>query len=106
MIRSGRSGDRTLRAMSVAVDLDDLQAKTAEYRWAYLLTVRDDPRPHVVAVSPAWVDGALVMSVGRGSAPQRRGAILDHAVLSAGRFVGLQPDRRRRRPRSTTTSSR
>ena len=54
--------------MSVTVDLVDLPATTAEYRWAYLLTVRDDARPHVVAVSPSWVDGALVASVGRGSA--------------------------------------
>ena len=54
--------------MSVPVDLDDLEATTAEYGWAYLLTVRDDARPHVVAVSPTWVDGALVAAVGRGSA--------------------------------------
>jgi hypothetical protein len=54
--------------MSVAVGLDELRSKSAEYGWAYLLTVRDDLRPHVVAVSPTWTDGALVMSVGRGSA--------------------------------------
>jgi hypothetical protein len=54
--------------MSVAVDLADLQSQTAEYGWAYLLTVRDDARPHVVAVSPSWVGGALVAPVGRGSA--------------------------------------
>jgi hypothetical protein len=54
--------------MSVAVGLEDLPDKTAEYRWAYLLTVRDDSRPQVVAVSPSWVGGALVMSVGEGSA--------------------------------------
>lgn len=54
--------------MSVAVDLEDLREKSAEYAWAYLMTVRDDLRPHVVAVSPTWADGALVMEVGRGSA--------------------------------------
>ena len=54
--------------MSIAVELTDLQRKTAEFRWAYLLTVRDDLTPHVVAVSPSWVDDALVMSVGKGSA--------------------------------------
>ena len=54
--------------MSIAVELSDLQAKSAEFRWAYLLTVRDDLTPHVVAVSPSWVDDALVMSVGTGSA--------------------------------------
>ncbi len=54
--------------MSVVVGLDELEAKTAEYGWAYLLTVRDDARPHVVAVSPSWVDASLVMGVGRSSA--------------------------------------
>jgi hypothetical protein len=54
--------------MSVVVGLGELEAKTAEYGWAYLLTVRDDSRPQVVAVSPAWVANSLVMSVGRGSA--------------------------------------
>ena len=54
--------------MSVAVELDDLQATSASYGWAYLMTVRDDLRPHAVAVSPTWADGALVMAVGRGSA--------------------------------------
>ena len=54
--------------MSVAVGLADLRATTAEYGWAYLLTVSDDARPHVVAVAPSWVGEALVMAVGRGSA--------------------------------------
>jgi hypothetical protein len=54
--------------MSIAVALSDLQEKTHEFGWAYLLTVRDDLTPHVVAVSPSWVDDALVMSVGKGSA--------------------------------------
>jgi hypothetical protein len=54
--------------MSIAVELSDLQLKTGEFRWAYLLTVRDDLTPHVVAVSPSWVDEALVLSVGKGSA--------------------------------------
>ena len=54
--------------VSIAVELDDLPAKTAEFRWAYLLTVRDDQRPHVVAVTPAWKGESLVVSVGRGTA--------------------------------------
>jgi len=54
--------------VSVQVPLDELQEKSAEFGWAYLLTVRDDLRPHAVAVSPTWADGALVMAVGRGSA--------------------------------------
>jgi hypothetical protein len=54
--------------VSIAVELQDLPGKTAEFRWAYLLTVRDDHRPHVVAVTPAWQGGCLVVSAGRGTA--------------------------------------
>jgi hypothetical protein len=54
--------------MSIPVSIDDLAATTAEYGWAYLLTVRDDLRPHIVAVSPVWAADRLVMSVGRGTA--------------------------------------
>lgn len=54
--------------MSVPVELPDLRAKTLEYGWAYLLTVRDDARPHVVAVTPEWDGDDLTMSVGRGTA--------------------------------------
>ena len=55
-------------AVSIAVDLDELPGKIAEFRWAYLLTVRDDQRPHVVAVTPAWQGQTLVVPVGRGTA--------------------------------------
>lgn len=48
--------------------IDDLAVATAEYGWAYLLTVRDDLRPHIVAVSPTWDGDHLVMVVGRGTA--------------------------------------
>lgn len=51
--------------MSIPVALADLVAKTEEYGWAYLLTVRDDQRPHIVAVSPTWNDNVLLMDVGR-----------------------------------------
>jgi len=54
--------------MSIPVAIDDLAAATAERPWAYLLTVRDDLRPHIVAVSPTWDADALVMEVGRGTA--------------------------------------
>lgn len=54
--------------MSIPVELPDLQAKTAEYGWAYLLTVREDARPHVVAVTPEWDGDELAMSVGRSTA--------------------------------------
>ncbi len=55
-------------AVSIAVELDELPDKIGEFRWAYLLTVRDDQRPHVVAVSPAWRGDSLVVDVGRGTA--------------------------------------
>ncbi len=54
--------------MSIPVAIDDLVAATSERGWAYLLTVRDDLRPHIVAVTPTWDSGQLVMDVGRGTA--------------------------------------
>lgn len=56
------------RQMSIPVAIDDLAAATGEYAWAYLLTVRDDLRPHIVAVNPTWDGTRLVMDVGRGTA--------------------------------------
>ncbi len=56
------------RDMSIPVAIGDLAAATDAYGWAYLLTVRDDLRPHIVAVSPAWEGDQLVMEVGRGTA--------------------------------------
>lgn len=54
--------------MSIPVELSDLQAKTAEYTWAYLLTVRPDATPHLVSLSTQWDDGAcLLMSVSAGT---------------------------------------
>ncbi|MEP1122846.1 MAG: pyridoxamine 5'-phosphate oxidase family protein [Ilumatobacter sp.] len=54
--------------MSIPVELPDLQAKTAEYTWAYLLTVRPDATPHLVSLSPQWDGDALLMSVSTGTA--------------------------------------
>ena len=56
------------RDMSIPVAIEDLAAATGEYGWAYLLTVRDDLRPHIVAVTPVWDGDRMVMSVGRGTA--------------------------------------
>lgn len=56
------------RAMSIPVAIDDLVAATAEYGWAYLLTVQDDLRPHIVAVSPVWDAQVLTLEVGRRTA--------------------------------------
>ncbi len=54
--------------MSIPVAIDDLAAATAERAWAYFLTVRDDLRPHIVAVTPSWDDAVMTMNVGRGTA--------------------------------------
>jgi len=55
-------------AMSIPVAIADLVAATSDYDWAYLLTVSDDERPHVVAARPAWNAETLVMDVGRRTA--------------------------------------
>ncbi len=54
--------------MSIPVAIGDLAAAIDGYGWAYLLTVRDDLRPHVVAVTPTWDGGQLVIEVGQGTA--------------------------------------
>lgn len=54
--------------MSIPVELADLQAKTTEYTWAYLLTVRPDATPHLVSMSPQWEGETLLMSVSAGTA--------------------------------------
>ncbi|MDX2378926.1 MAG: pyridoxamine 5'-phosphate oxidase family protein [Acidimicrobiia bacterium] len=54
--------------MSIPVAIPDLAGALDGYGWAYLLTVKDDLRPHTVAVTPTWSRDALVMEVGRGSA--------------------------------------
>lgn len=53
--------------MSIPVEIPDLQAKTGEYGWAYLLTVRDDSTPHIVAIAPTWDGGDITTPVGRGT---------------------------------------
>ena len=58
--------------MSIPVELAELQVKTWEYTWAYLLTVRPEATPHLVSLSTSWHhDGeasALLMSVSAGTA--------------------------------------
>ena len=54
--------------MSIPVALADLRAKTSEYTWAYLLTVRPDATPHLVSLSPQWDGDELLMSVSAGTA--------------------------------------
>lgn len=47
--------------MSIPVDLAELADAMAVYRFAYLLSIADDGRPHAVAVVPHLADGALVV---------------------------------------------
>ena len=55
--------------MSIAVDLAALGARLAEYGGrAFLLTVTDDQRPHVVSVEVALEGDHLATSVGRRTA--------------------------------------
>lgn len=53
--------------MSIPVAIDDLVEATGERGWAYFLTVRDDMRPHIVAVTPTWDGDALTIDVGGGT---------------------------------------
>ena len=56
-------------AVSVSVALDELRERSAEFGdVAFLLTVTDDRRPHVVSVRVAWEHEALVAGAGRTTA--------------------------------------
>jgi hypothetical protein len=54
--------------MSIPVPLDELAERLAQHPWGYLVTVRDDGRAQSLAVPTQIVDGALVATVGRGTA--------------------------------------
>ncbi|MCE0765779.1 pyridoxamine 5'-phosphate oxidase family protein [Pseudonocardia kujensis] len=47
--------------MSIAVPTAELAATVARYDFAYLVTIGDDGRPHVTAVSPVVTDAVLVV---------------------------------------------
>jgi hypothetical protein len=51
--------------MSIPVALDELRSTSGGYRFAYLMTIADDGRPHAVAVSPTH-DGAVLVVAGVG----------------------------------------
>jgi hypothetical protein len=54
--------------MSVSVELARVQDQVGKRgAGAFLLTVSEDGRPHVVAVKVGWAGAALVMSAGRSS---------------------------------------
>ena len=52
--------------MSIAVPLDELPGKLAEYPWCYLVTAGEE-RPHVLAVKPKAVGAALRCETGHSS---------------------------------------
>ncbi len=54
--------------MSIAVPLDELGDRLAEYPWGYLVTVRDDHRAQTLAVPARYVDGRLLADVGASTA--------------------------------------
>lgn len=52
--------------MSITVTLEQLAQTLARYRFAYLLTIGDDTRPHATAVNPTLArDTLLVRDLGR-----------------------------------------
>jgi hypothetical protein len=54
--------------VSISVALDELERVSAEYGFAYLITVADDGRPHLVALTPRFTgSGIFVAEVGRRS---------------------------------------
>ncbi len=52
--------------MSIAVALEDLAEKLAEYPWCYLVTSGED-RPHLLAVKPSLVKVGLRCDTGHSS---------------------------------------
>ena len=58
----------TLQCMSIAVTLDQLDERLAQFPWGYLMTVRDDGRAQGLAVPTRLVDGVLVATIGRSAA--------------------------------------
>ena len=52
--------------MSIAVALDEIAEKLAEYPWCYLVTSGDE-RPHLLAVKPSLVKDGLRFETGHSS---------------------------------------
>jgi hypothetical protein len=52
--------------MSIAVDVADIpQAATRQIGWCYLLTTNDAGQTRILAIAPAWSDGACTAQLGR-----------------------------------------
>jgi hypothetical protein len=55
--------------VSIAVDLARLRDEAAKFVCgAFLVTVREDQRPHVVSIAPTWEGDQLLFTAGRSSA--------------------------------------
>jgi hypothetical protein len=52
--------------VSIAVALEELADKLAEYPWCYLVTTGED-RPHLLAVKPSLVEAGLRCETGHSS---------------------------------------
>ena len=50
--------------MSIAVPLEELADRLADFPWGYLVTVRDDGRAQTLGIPTRYVDGALIATVG------------------------------------------
>lgn len=72
--------------MSIAVALEDLPGKLAEYPWCYLVTSGEE-RPHVLAVRPTVVEGGLRCETGHSS----RANVVRNALVVL-MFPPSQPD--------------
>jgi hypothetical protein len=76
--------------MSIAVELEELQRKIAEYATdPFLLTVGDDGRTHSVEVAPRWDGDELVVPAGRkthANVAQRPLVVLLWATPARGAF--------------------
>lgn len=60
--------------MSVKVELERLSDALADYTVAYLVTVGDDHRAHVMAIDPAYADGAFTIDNAGNSAKRNAAA--------------------------------
>ena len=72
--------------MSIAVALEELPEKLAEYPWCYLVTSGED-RPHLLAVKPTVVKDGLRCETGHSS----RANVVRNALVVL-MFPPTQPD--------------
>ncbi len=51
--------------MSIPVAVDELATTASDFDFAYVVTVGDDRRPHVIAAVPTWGEHGATITVGR-----------------------------------------